>query len=69
VLPTATYIYIYILQPLYPADLGCVTHYLTVAVLTVAQGMCGVYPEEHAELYVEQFQRAEPSIYAEMEEE
>jgi ATP-dependent Clp protease adapter protein ClpS len=44
-------------------------HCLTVAVLTVAQGMCGVYPEEHAELYVEQFQRAEPSIYAEMEEE
>jgi ATP-dependent Clp protease adapter protein ClpS len=42
---------------------------LHTAVLTVAQGMCGVYPEEHAELYVEQFQRAEPSIYAEMEEE
>jgi ATP-dependent Clp protease adapter protein ClpS len=33
------------------------------------QGLCGVYPEEHAELYVEQFQRAEPMIYSEMQEE
>mmetsp|Transcript_16046 Transcript_16046/g.23819 ORF Transcript_16046/g.23819 Transcript_16046/m.23819 type:complete len:181 (+) Transcript_16046:32-574(+) len=33
------------------------------------QGMCGVYPEEHAELYVEQFTRCEPMIYSDMEKE
>ncbi|KAG5175391.1 hypothetical protein JKP88DRAFT_283579 [Tribonema minus] len=32
-------------------------------------GMCGVFPEEHAELYVQQFTRCEPMIYADMEEE
>lgn len=33
------------------------------------KGMCGVYPEEEAELYVEQFTRCEPIIYADMERE
>ncbi|CAM9813791.1 unnamed protein product [Discosporangium mesarthrocarpum] len=31
------------------------------------KGMCGIYPEEQAELYVEQFTRCEPLIYADME--
>ena len=31
--------------------------------------MCGTYPEEEAELYVEQFTRCEPTIYADMERE
>lgn len=35
----------------------------------VGKGMCGVYPEEQAELYVEQFTRCEPIIYADMEKE
>lgn len=33
------------------------------------KGMCGIYPEEQAELYVEQFTRCEPIIYADMEKE
>jgi hypothetical protein len=36
---------------------------------TPLQGLCGVFPEEHAELYVQQFTRCEPMIYADMEEE
>lgn len=31
--------------------------------------MCGIYPEEQAELYVEQFTRCEPIVYADMEKE
>lgn len=33
------------------------------------KGFCGTYPEEEAELYVEQFTRCEPIIYADMEKE
>lgn len=33
------------------------------------KGLCGTYPEEEAELYVEQFTRCEPIIYADMEKE
>lgn len=33
------------------------------------KGMCGIYPEEQAELYVEQFTRCEPIVYADMEKE
>ncbi len=31
--------------------------------------LCGIYPEEHAELYVEELSRAEPMVYSEMKEE
>ncbi|CAM9380521.1 unnamed protein product [Chrysoparadoxa australica] len=31
------------------------------------QSLCGVYPEEEAELYVQQFTRAEPMIFSELE--
>lgn len=33
------------------------------------KSMCGKYPMEHAELYVEQLLRSDPIIYSEMEEE
>lgn len=31
------------------------------------KALCGVFPEEQAELYVEQFTRCEPMIFADME--
>jgi len=33
------------------------------------KSMCGKYPLEHAELYVEQLLRSDPMIYSELEEE
>jgi ATP-dependent Clp protease adapter protein ClpS len=33
------------------------------------KAMCGKYPLEHAELYVEQLLRSDPMIFAELEEE
>ena len=32
------------------------------------QALCGIYPQECAELYVEQFTRADPIIYSELKE-
>ncbi|CAM9280974.1 unnamed protein product, partial [Phaeothamnion confervicola] len=36
---------------------------------TTGKGLCGIYPEEHAELYVQQLTRAEPMIFADLEPE
>lgn len=36
---------------------------------SAGKGLCGTYPEEEAELYVEQFTRCEPIIFADMEKE
>jgi hypothetical protein len=33
------------------------------------KAMCGKYPLEHAEMYVEQLLRSDPIIFAELEEE
>ena len=46
----------------------CISRALSIICCDV-QGLCGLYVEEHAELYVEQFTRSDPIIYAELEPE